>query len=105
MSLQRDALAITSADQVEIAIPYRLNKAYLMRQHMGLLPGMDASSLAQVKDVLEIGCGPGGWTLQAAQTYPDKRIMGIDSSPTMIAYARHLVGTHSLVNVHHMIVP
>lgn len=105
MSLQRDVPTITSADQTEIAIPYLLNRAYLISQHIGLLPGIDARCLAQVNDVLEIGCGPGGWTLQAARTYPDKRITGIDSSTAMITYACHLADMYSLVNVHHMIVP
>lgn len=105
MSLRPDVPVLTSADQTEIAIPYRLNRAYLTSQHIGLLPGIDARYLAQVNDVLEIGCGPGGWTLQAARIYPDKRITGFDSSTAMIAYARHLADTHSLVNVHHMIVP
>lgn len=105
MAFRPDVPALTSADQTEIAIPYRLNRAYLTGQHIGLLPGIDERYLAQVKDVLEIGCGPGGWTLQAARTYPDKRITGIDSSTAMITYAHHLASTQSLVNVHHMIVP
>lgn len=39
--------------------------------------------------VLDIGCGPGGWIIQAAQTYPQmKKLYGIDISPTLINHAR-----------------
>jgi ubiquinone/menaquinone biosynthesis C-methylase UbiE len=38
--------------------------------------------------VLDIGCGPGGWVIETAQTYPQiKKFYGIDISPTMIQYA------------------
>jgi ubiquinone/menaquinone biosynthesis C-methylase UbiE len=39
--------------------------------------------------VLDIGCGPGGWVIDMAQTYPQiEKLYGIDISPTMIQYAR-----------------
>jgi ubiquinone/menaquinone biosynthesis C-methylase UbiE len=39
--------------------------------------------------VLDIGCGPGGWLIETAQTYPQiKKLYGIDISPTMIHYAQ-----------------
>ncbi|QBD76798.1 class I SAM-dependent methyltransferase [Ktedonosporobacter rubrisoli] len=38
--------------------------------------------------VLDVGCGTGGWLLQAAQTYPDMSLFGIDISKRMIDYAR-----------------
>ena len=38
--------------------------------------------------VLDIGCGPGGWVLDVAQKYPDKRVIGLDISNLMVQYAR-----------------
>lgn len=37
--------------------------------------------------VLDMGCGPGGWVLDAAFERPDIEIAGIDISPAMINYA------------------
>jgi ubiquinone/menaquinone biosynthesis C-methylase UbiE len=43
----------------------------------------------QFRRVLDIGCGPGGWVIETAQTYPQiEKLYGIDISPTMIQYAR-----------------
>ncbi len=38
--------------------------------------------------VLDIGCGPGGWIMEAAQAYPHMNLFGIDISRRMIEYAR-----------------
>lgn len=38
--------------------------------------------------VLDLGCGPGGWALQVAQSYPEFSVMGVDVSPQMVEYAR-----------------
>lgn len=44
--------------------------------------------LAPITRILDIGCGPGGWVQAVANTYPQKRITGIDISQSMITYAR-----------------
>ena len=42
-----------------------------------------------LRSVLDIGCGPGGWLLETAATYPQiPRLVGIDISWRMIEYAR-----------------
>ena len=38
--------------------------------------------------VLDIGCGTGGWSIEAAKTYPMMSLVGIDISQRMIKYAR-----------------
>jgi len=38
--------------------------------------------------VLDVGCGPGGWILEAAWLYPHMELVGIDISWRMIEYAR-----------------
>jgi ubiquinone/menaquinone biosynthesis C-methylase UbiE len=43
---------------------------------------------ASLHRVLDIGCGPGGWILEAARLYPHMNLTGIDISWRMIEYAR-----------------
>jgi ubiquinone/menaquinone biosynthesis C-methylase UbiE len=43
---------------------------------------------ASLHRVLDIGCGPGGWILEAARLYPHMELVGIDISWRMIEYAR-----------------
>ena len=38
--------------------------------------------------VVDIGCGPGDLTLGLARRWPDARVVGVDSSPEMLAEAR-----------------
>jgi len=44
--------------------------------------------------VLDVGCGPGGWVIEAAQTYPEMSLVGIDISQQMIEYARTQAEAH-----------
>jgi ubiquinone/menaquinone biosynthesis C-methylase UbiE len=53
----------------------------------GVLP--EQPNPERFRHVLDIGCGPGGWLLETAQTYPQiEKLYGIDISPTMIQHAR-----------------
>ena len=63
----------------------------------GILP--ERSSLENIQSVLDVGCGPGGWALDVAHTYPDKTVVGIDISTTMITYARAQATAQRLGNV------
>src|SRR5437764_8840112 len=47
-----------------------------------------SDDLANIRDILDIACGPGGWVLDVAHAYPKKRVVGIDISRLMIEYAR-----------------
>ncbi len=38
--------------------------------------------------VLDVACGSGGWVIEAAQTYPEMSLVGIDVNPLMVEYAR-----------------
>jgi len=40
--------------------------------------------------VVDLGCGPGELTLGPAQRWPNARVVGVDSSPDMLARAREL---------------
>src|SRR5437762_9082653 len=37
--------------------------------------------------MLDVGCGAGGWIIEAAQVYPTASLVGIDISQRMIKYA------------------
>jgi len=40
-----------------------------------------------IHHVLDIGCGPGGWVIEAAKQYPETSLVGIDISSRMVEYA------------------
>jgi ubiquinone/menaquinone biosynthesis C-methylase UbiE len=48
----------------------------------------EQTDLTAIHRVLDIGCGPGGWAIEAARTYPTMSLAGIDISQRMINYAR-----------------
>ena len=75
-------------DQENIAEMARLvDQDRLITQTMGGLfqPPID---LAPVHDILDIACGPGGWAMDVARSYPDKHVTGVDISRLMITFAR-----------------
>ncbi len=59
--------------------------------------------LSNVHDILDIACGPGGWVMDVAKAYPDKRVTGIDVSQLMIEFARYKAASEKLHNVHFMV--
>lgn len=52
----------------------------------GVLPEQADPTL--FRRMLDVGCGTGGWLIEAAQTYPTMSLVGIDISRNMIEYAR-----------------
>ncbi|HEX3643294.1 MAG TPA: methyltransferase domain-containing protein [Ktedonobacteraceae bacterium] len=48
--------------------------------------------------VLDVACGPGGWVIEAAQTYPEMSLVGIDINQRMIRYARAQAAAHHIDN-------
>jgi ubiquinone/menaquinone biosynthesis C-methylase UbiE len=48
------------------------------------------------RSVLDVGCGPGGWVIEAARTYPEMSLIGIDISKRMVEYARAEAKTHQV---------
>ena len=52
----------------------------------GVLPEQSDPSI--FRRVLDIGCGTGGWVIEAAQNYPEMSLFGIDVSKPIIEYAR-----------------
>lgn len=54
----------------------------------GVLPEQPDPTI--FRRVLDVGCGSGGWLIEAAKTYPTiSLLVGVDVSSTMTAYARN----------------
>ncbi len=64
----------------------------------GLFP--EREDLEGIDSILDIGCGPGGWALDTARSYPKKEITGIDISTMMLTYANEQKKIHKLENIH-----
>ncbi|MBA2391121.1 MAG: class I SAM-dependent methyltransferase [Ktedonobacteraceae bacterium] len=60
----------------------------------------EREDLSTIFDVLDIGCGPGGWVLDVAHTYPEMEVTGIDISESMIQYAQAYAQVRQLPNAH-----
>jgi len=63
----------------------------------GLIPELE--ELDSIDNILDIGCGPGGWALDVARSYPKKKITGIDISDMMLTYANEQKKLHELENI------
>ena len=64
----------------------------------GLLPEQPEQAIAHLHDVLDIGCGPGGWVLEMAYANSHLHATGIDVSQGMIDYANSLAHANGLDN-------
>lgn len=78
-----------------------LDQDTLLTEAMGgPLSEQGEDALHGVRDVLDIGCGPGGWVQRVARDYPQMQVTGIDLSPTMITYAQAMARVMRLDNAH-----
>src|SRR4051794_9405584 len=64
-----------------------------------LQPLLRACAIRNEEHVLDIGCGTGQTTREAARHAPGGRVMGIDTSEAMIQRARDLANTEGLRNI------
>jgi ubiquinone/menaquinone biosynthesis C-methylase UbiE len=83
-------------DDVEI-VRLVLQDRFLTMGMGGLFP--ERSGLAGMQSLLDVACGPGGWALQVAQTYPQIEVTGVDLSIRMMMYARAQALVHEISNV------
>ncbi|GHP00894.1 hypothetical protein KSF_109410 [Reticulibacter mediterranei] len=75
-----------------------INQDRVMTQAMGgALPNI--ADLSNMRSVLDLGCGPGGWAMDVAFQLPEAEVTGVDVSRIMIDYANARADTHDLPNV------
>lgn len=60
---------------------------------------IQGAAIAMTDDVLDIGCGTGRSTRQAARTAPEGTTLGVDLSGRMLDYARKVAAAEGLTNV------
>ena len=79
-----------------------INQDRILTRCMGGLfpPRLD---LTGIHDILDIACGPGGWAMDVARAYPDKRVTGIDISQIMTEFARYQAKSQGLHNAHFVV--
>ena len=58
----------------------------------------ERSDLSGIRRILDAACGPGGWALEVASTYPEIEVVGFDVSQAMIDYARVQAQARGLEN-------
>ncbi len=63
----------------------------------GLLPAR-SNDFTGIERILDVGCGPAGWTQEVAFAHQDIDIVGIDISEAMIEYARAQAAAQGLEN-------
>ncbi len=109
MAQFRNALPVsgfTNHDDLVEAARLANKTQLLLRSLGGFLPGAKPHHLKQITRVLEVACGPGTWALELARTYPQMRVVAVDSSSTMISYARNILQNEpSIENVAYQMVP
>ena len=79
--------------------------AWFFNQEQILTKGMEglfpeSFDLSNVKRILDVACGSGGWVLDVAQEYPEIEVVGFDISNDMINYARAHAKARGLQNAH-----
>lgn len=50
--------------------------------------------------MIELGCGPGFYSCEFSERFPQLRVVGVDRSPSQLKWAREKAGRHGLDNCH-----
>lgn len=61
-----------------------LDQDRLLTRGMGGLLVERGNSFEGIKDVLDVGCGPGGWAQEVAFAHPETEVIGIDLSQKIV---------------------
>jgi SAM-dependent methyltransferase len=64
----------------------------------GPLSGLTEQEVAGLRNVLDLGCGPGGWVLDVAFSLPRVEVAGVDISRIMVDYANARARSQELTN-------
>ncbi|GHO99712.1 hypothetical protein KSF_097600 [Reticulibacter mediterranei] len=96
---QENKYFIEAENAAEMARLLKLDRL-LTKAMGGTLPELAQEELANLHDVLDIACGPGGWAVELANTYRSLRVTGVDASEIMIRYANGFAETSGRSNAH-----
>jgi len=89
-------LASTFSDEDEIT-RLLLQHRYLSECMGGVLP--TSLDLSQVRRVLDVACGVGGWLYELAWNHPSMHVTGVDARPAFVEQAEALVSLLSNATV------
>ena len=78
---------MNSASSKEEDLSRLLNLDAVVTQLLGG-PFPDYPDLSQVRTVLDLGCGPGGWAFTVSTLHPNMSIIGVDKNQSLVEYAR-----------------
>jgi ubiquinone/menaquinone biosynthesis C-methylase UbiE len=96
MDADKNSYVIDSRNAAEMARLMQQDRIFT-RYMKGLLA--EQERLTQLRDILDIACGPGGWALDLAFEHPEIEVTGIDISEQMIDYANTQAQVQVLENV------
>jgi ubiquinone/menaquinone biosynthesis C-methylase UbiE len=74
-----------------------INQDRILTQAMGG-PFAGLSDTSSLHNILDLGCGPGGWVLDVASALPAAKVQGVDISRIMVDYANACAHTRQLPN-------
>lgn len=78
---------VSDRDNVEELTRLQIQDHLVTASMGGVLPEQPDPSVFE--RVLDVGCGTGGWLIEAARTYPSMSLLvGVDVSSRMVAYAQ-----------------
>src|SRR6266567_8905169 len=75
-----------------------INQDRVITQAMGG-PLTGVNNIAKLRNVLDLGCGPGGWALDTAFKLSETEVDGYDSSQKMVEYANARARSQLLDNI------
>jgi ubiquinone/menaquinone biosynthesis C-methylase UbiE len=67
----------------------------------GLFP--EGQTLPEGGHLLDLACGPGGWTCEVAFQHPSAEVIGVDISPSIVEYANTSARSRGLPNVQFLV--
>lgn len=74
-----------------------INQDRIVTQAMGG-PLSGISDPSALRNIVDVGCGPGGWVLDVAFDLPNAEVEGFDSSERMVKYAHARAVSQQLTN-------
>lgn len=92
-------LYIIDPEEVAVELVRLQQLSRFALQTLGPFPLLDEDLLSSMRDILDLGCGPGLWTLEAAFR-TDCQVTGVDPRKTLINYAKATAKVQIRDNAH-----